>query len=121
MDSARQPGQGAFELLVRIGPVGALEGPLQDLRAEAGILLAHGGAGRAPDRGAGLAGHDEGFPGGGRRLALGADDLDLVAVLQFGQQRRHAAVDLAAHRRVADIGMHRIGEIDRRRAARAGR
>ena len=33
-------------------------------------------------------------------------------------ERRHAAVDLAADRRVADIGMHRIGEVDRRRAAR---
>ena len=117
---ARQAGQGAFQLLVGEGPAGALEGALQDLVAEAGILPAHGGAGGAADRGARLAGDDEGFPGRRRRLALGADDLDLVAVLQLGQQRRHAAVDLAAHRRVADIGVHRIGEVDGRRAAGQG-
>ena len=35
-------------------------------------------------------------------------------------KRRVAAIDLRADRRVADIGMDRIGEIDRRRAARQG-
>ena len=50
--------------------------------------------------------------------AFGADDLDLVAVLQLGQQRHDAAVDLAADAGVADVGVDRIGEIDRRRAAR---
>ena len=33
-------------------------------------------------------------------------------------QRRDLAVDLGADRHVADVGMHRIGEIDRRRPAR---
>ena len=33
-------------------------------------------------------------------------------------QRRDLAVDLGADRHVADVGVHRIGEIDRRRAAR---
>ena len=97
---------------------GALEGALEDLAAEARILPPHRGARGAADRGARLAGDDERFPGRRRRLAVGADDLDLVAVLQFGQERRHAAVDLAADRRVADIGVDRIGEVDRRRAAR---
>ena len=41
-----------------------------------------------------------------------------VAVVQLGNQRRDAAVDFRADRRIADIGMHGIGEIDRRRAAR---
>ena len=72
------------------------------------------------DGGAGLAGDHEQFPGRWRRLPLGADDLDLVAVLQLGQERRHAAVDLAAHRRVADIGMDRVREIDGRSPARQG-
>jgi len=33
-------------------------------------------------------------------------------------QRRHLAVDLAADRAVADVGVDRIGEIDRRGLAR---
>ena len=121
MESRASRGRAPFSFSFEIGAVRALEGALQDLRAEAGILLADGRPGGASDRGAGLAGDHERFPGRWRRLALGADDLDLVAVLQFGQERRHAAVDLAAHRRVADIGMDRIGEIDGRRAARQAR
>ena len=39
---------------------------------------------RAADRGARLAGDGERFPCRRRRLSLAADDLDLVAVLQFG-------------------------------------
>ena len=35
-----------------------------------------------------------------------------------GDQRRELAVDLGADRHIADLGVHRIGEIDRRRAAR---
>ncbi len=38
--------------------------------------------------------------------------LHLVAVLQLRGQRRELAVDLAAHRAVADVGVHRIGEVD---------
>ena len=37
---------------------------------------------------------------------------------EFGRQRRDLAVDLAADRGIADVGMHRIGEVDRRRLAR---
>ena len=53
-----------------------------------GILLADGLAGGAADGGARLAGDDDRFPGRRRHLRLGADDLHLVAVLQFGD---HAA------------------------------
>ena len=38
----------------------------------------------------------------------------LVAVLQLRLKRRDLAVDLGAHRHVADVGMHRVGEVDRR-------
>ena len=57
----------------------------------------------------------------GGEPALGARDQHLVAVVQFRDQRRDAAVDLRADRRIADVGMDRIGEVDRRRAARAAR
>ena len=86
--------------------------------AEAGILLADGVLGGPADGGARLAGDDDRFPGGRRHLRLGADDLDLVAVLQFGHQRHDAAVDLGADAGVADIGVDGIGEVDRRGAAR---
>ena len=50
--------------------------------------------------------------------ALGARDQHLVAVVQLRDQRRDAAVDLRPDRRIADVGMDRIGEIDRGCAAR---
>ena len=56
-----------------------------------------------------------------RNLALGAaHDLDHVAVLQLGPHRLQLAVDLDPHRRVADLGMDRIGEVQRHAAARQG-
>ena len=59
------------------------------------------------------------FPGRRRRgLRLRCDDLDLVAVDKLRGQRRDLAVDLAADRGIADVGVDRIGEIDRRRLAR---
>ena len=42
----------------------------------------------------------------------------LVAVAQLGRQRHLAAVDQHADAGVADVGVDRIGEVDRRRAAR---
>ena len=95
---------------------GAREGAFQDAGAEAGILLAHRLAGGAADGGARLAGDDDRFPGSRRRLGLGADDFDLVAVLEFGDHRHDLAVDLAADAGIADIGVDGIGEIDRGRA-----
>ena len=47
----------------------------------------------------------------------GGDDLDLIAVAQLGAQRHQFAIDAAGDAAIADIGMHRVGEIDRRRAA----
>ena len=69
------------------------------------------------DAGAGLAGDDEAFPGGGWGAAAGGEDLDLVAVLQLVAERHEAAVDLGADRRVADLAVDGVGEIDRGGAA----
>ena len=54
----------------------------------------------------------------GRQVVLVADDLDFVARAQLGHQRHDGAVDLGADAGVADVGVQRIGEVDRRRAAR---
>ena len=116
----REPRQGAFQLVFGKRLAGPFKSPGDDLAAESGILRPHGIAGRPPNRRACLAGHDQAFPYGGRGLAFGAGDLDLIAVLQFGQERGVAAIDLGADRGIADIGMNRVGEIDRRRAARQG-
>ena len=51
------------------------------------------------------------WPGGG-------DDLDDVAVAQPGAQRHHLAVDARADALMADVGVNRVGEVDRRRVAR---
>jgi hypothetical protein len=51
-------------------------------------------------------------------LRLRGYDVDLVAVLQLGDQRAHLAVDLAADRGVADVGVHRIRKVDRGGLAR---
>ena len=119
---ARQPRQRAGELLVGIGDLGALEQPLDDAPAEAGILRAHRGARGAADRGARLAGDHDRLPGRRRRrLRLRGDDLDLVAVDEFRHQRRDLAVDLAADRGVADVGVHRIGKVDRASPCAAAR
>ena len=116
---ARQPRQRAGELLVRVGDLGALEQAFDDAAAEPGILLAHRRARGAPDRGARLAGDHDRFPRRRRRrLRLRGEDIDLVAIDDFRAERRDLAVDLAAHRGVADVGVHRIGEVDRRRLAR---
>ena len=46
------------------------------------------------------------------------DDLHLVAILQFGPQRHQFVVDPRGRAMVADVGVHRVGEIDGGRAAR---
>ena len=98
-----------------------VEKPLDDFLAEPGILAADRRPRGAADGGARLAGDREPLPGGGRHLRLRADDLDLIAIVELGDKRRMAAVDAAADAAVADAGMDRIGEIDRRRAARQAR
>src|SRR2546427_587361 len=94
---------GKSVLMPRIG----MAAPGDDAAAEAGILVAHGRAGGPADGGARLAGGNQRFPRRRRRrLRTRGDDLDLVAVGKFGDQGRDLAVDLAADRHVADIGMH---------------
>ena len=70
------------------------------------------------DRAARLRRHHEIHPGGIGHRALRSDDLDRLPVAQNRAQRRQAPVDLRGHATVADVGVHGIGEIDNRRAAR---
>src|SRR5439155_5644194 len=101
---AGEPRQRTLQLLVAEFLLGAREQPLDDAPPEPGILLADRGPRRAADRRPGLAGDDDRLPGGGRReLRPRSEDLDLVAVGELGDERRDLAVDLAAHRGVADI------------------
>ena len=52
-----------------------------------------------------------------RRAALAhGDDLHRLAVLQRRLQRHHRAVDARAAAAVADVGVQRVGEVDRRAA-----
>ena len=53
----------------------------------------------------------------GARAGRG-DDLDHVAALELGAQCGRLAVDRRGHRVVADVGVDRVGEVDRRGAAR---
>jgi hypothetical protein len=46
--------------------------------------------------------------------------IDLVAVCELRDQRGDLAIDLAAHRHVADVGVHGISEIDHVRPPRQG-
>ena len=115
---AREPGQRGLHHVVGEGFFRLLESARDDLAPQPGELLAHGLARRAADRGARLARRDEPLPGGRRRLALRGDNLDLVAVAQLRQQRRDAAVELAADRVVAELGVNGVGEVDRRRRTR---
>ena len=62
-----------------------------------------------------LAGQYQRLPHRGGHLPFLPNDLYLVAVLQFGQQRRSMPVDLGADGGIADIGVDGIGEIDRGR------
>ena len=51
---------------------------------------------------------------------LADQDLDLVAVPELRGERQLPAVDDGADAGVADVGVHGIGEVDRRGAARQG-
>ena len=63
-------------------------------------------------------GGDEVQPVAARLVPRLRDDLDDVAVLQARAERHHLAVDARADALVADVGVDRVGEVDRRRAAR---
>ncbi len=70
--------------------------PLADLRPGAGAL-------------------DEAEPvaAGSGVLVLRGEDLDGVAVLQFGVEGDEPAVDARAHRLVPHLGVDGVGEVDR--------
>src|SRR3546814_2668864 len=51
--------------------------------------------------------------GGLRRLLVGRQDFDRVAVGELGTQRHQPAVDFRPHRAVAEPGVDGIGEVDR--------
>ena len=50
-------------------------------------------------------------------LGLRGEDLDDLAVLELALERDEPAVDAAADALVADLGVHGVGEVDRRRPA----
>src|SRR5262245_23787173 len=65
-----------------------------------------------------LRGGDEVEPVAARLVTRRRHDLDHVAVLNLVLQRDDLAVDFRADALVADLGMNRIGEVDRRGVAR---
>src|SRR6266508_970613 len=67
---------------------------------------------------AGARGGDESEPVAARFVRRLRDDLDDVAVLEARAERHHLAVDAGADALMADVGVNRVGEIDRRGAAR---
>ena len=79
------------------------------------------GAQVVADRRARLAGADETQPGRARARVRVGLDLDDVAVVQLGAQRRRLVVDLDRHRVVADAGVDAVGEVERRWRRAAGR
>jgi len=83
-------------------------------------LAPFGLAHRPPHRSPRLSGDDHRLPGHRGHVILVGLDLHLIAVLQLRAQRHRIAVDLAADAGIADVGVNRIGKIDRRRAARQG-
>ena len=60
----------------------------------------------------GLGSHHEVDPARVRVGTLGRDDLDRLPVFDLGPQRHEAAIDLRGDAPVADVGVHRVGEID---------
>src|ERR1700758_3614876 len=82
------------------------------------ILRSLLGANEAPNASPRLAGHDKALPRRRGRLVARGYDLHLIAVLQLGAQRRHAPIDLGANAAVANLAVHGVCEIDRRRPPR---
>src|SRR5262245_27037709 len=114
----RKPPERLSEGLLAETLAAPAEGALEDFTAEFAILGARRIARGSSDCRARLASDGEVLPSGGRCLHVGGDDLHLVAVPEFGDERHRPSVDLAADAGVADVGVHRIGEVDWIGAAR---
>ena len=115
-DHLREHGR-ALELLVR--QVLLLQRRLERLAALGLGLLARLAREPLPDLVARARGRRQRHPVARRAAAaLGGQDLDEVAALQPVVQRHDAAVDLRADGAVADVGVHGVGEVDRRRVGR---
>src|SRR6185437_11785969 len=71
-----------------------------------------------PDGVARLGRDDEVDPRGVRHRALGGDDLHRLTVAQHGAQRRQPPVHLGRDAAIADVRVHRVGEVHHRGAAR---
>src|SRR5579862_1655346 len=61
---------------------------------------------------------DDGQPVAAGLVSRLRDDFDDVTRMEFVTQRHHASVDLGPGATVSDLGVDRIGEVDRRRLAR---
>ena len=51
-------------------------------------------------------------------LDVGGEDLDRITRLESGVERYETAVDLGANAAMPDVGVNRVGEVDRRRSDR---
>src|SRR5262249_4871958 len=116
----RQAGEALLQLFVAVLLLDAAEGRDQKTPAELGILAAHRIPGGAANGRARLARHRNALPRGRRRLALGDQHLNLVAVPELRRERKLASVDGGAYAPVAHIRVHRVGEVDGRRTPRQG-
>src|SRR6185369_1755705 len=89
----RQPPEILLELVVGIVLADAAKGGDQEAAPELGILPPQRIARSPANGGARLAGNGDALPGGRRRLPLGRQDLDLIAVSQLRRERQLPAVD----------------------------
>ena len=113
-----EPRQGYLQLLVLINERGPFGGRLHKPAAKLDVLAAQRVAGGTANGGAGTPGDRDALPRGWRHVAFRGQDHDFVAVAQHRRQRQLPAIDQRADTAVADVGVHGIGEINRRRAAR---
>ena len=121
---------GEVELLARRGEVGAEQAEAAQFLVEqvlAGLLVARAielvepGAHLVARTAAGEEAVGRHQPVATRLAGLGGQDLDAVAAAQLVVERHDAAVDLGAAAAMPDLGVHVVGEVERRRARRAGR
>ena len=112
--------QQRLHLIVAVGELGVGHGGGDELTAERHIALPLGFARGAADGGPRPSRHDESFPGGRTHVRLRRFDHHFVAVAQLGVDRHVAAVDEGGNRLVADVGVHGVGEVQRRRPSRQG-